>query len=56
VPDFARKDPDKLQEYNDSIKELEKAFKDKSYSNMSLKDLQELKSGLQNRVQSKFFK
>lgn len=41
---MAKQDPDKLKEYQQAFDELLAAYSDPKYANMSLKDLQELKS------------
>lgn len=53
---MAKQDPDKLKEYQQAFDELLAAYSDPKYANMSLKDLQELKSWLQQRTPAKFFK
>jgi len=53
---MAKQDPDKLKEYQQAFEELTTAYADPKYANMSLKDLQDLKSWLQQRTPAKFFK
>lgn len=56
IEKFAKWDPDKLAEYNDALIEMKKSFWDKKFSELSQKELHELKSWLQGRTPQKFFK
>lgn len=56
IEKLAKLDPDKLEEYKQAFDELVTAYWDNKYANMSLKDVQNLKSGIQQRTPAKFFK
>lgn len=56
IKEIAKKDPDKLDAYNDALKDLKKSYKAKEFANYSMKDAQTLKSWLQGRTPQKFYK
>lgn len=56
IEEIAKKDPDKLEAYNDALKDLKKSYKAKEFANYSMKDAQTLKSWLQGRTPQKFYK
>lgn len=56
IKSMAWLDPDKVAEYKNAFNELQKSFWWKDYKNMSLEELQTLKSSLQQRTPQKFFK
>lgn len=56
IKEIAKNDPDKLEAYNDALKDLKKSYKAKEFANYSMKDAQTLKSWLQGRTPQKFYK